>query len=111
MTDRLLPRYVADLGRGMPATKRREAHSTCPTEILEFPSISNNTNSHRSLHASETSLSFCCRQIHHKSVLTNSRSHARVVTEIQLMIRKPHTDCFPTPATFTWQGAGEGTFM
>jgi len=28
------------------------------------------------------------------------------------MMRKPHTDCFPTPATFTWlQGAGEGTFM
>jgi len=27
------------------------------------------------------------------------------------MMRKPHTDCFPTPATFTWQGAGEGAFM
>jgi len=27
------------------------------------------------------------------------------------MKRKPHTDCFPTPATFMWQGAGEGTFM
>src|SRR5260370_41625323 len=23
------------------------------------------------------------------------------------MMRKPHTDCFPTPATFTWQGAGK----
>jgi len=27
------------------------------------------------------------------------------------MMRKPHTDCYPTPATFMWQGAGEGTFM
>jgi len=27
------------------------------------------------------------------------------------MMRKPHTDCFATPATFAWQGAGEGTFM
>jgi len=25
------------------------------------------------------------------------------------MIRKPHTDCFPTPAAATWQG--QGTFM
>jgi len=27
------------------------------------------------------------------------------------MMRKRHADCFPTPATFMWQGAGEGTFM
>jgi len=27
------------------------------------------------------------------------------------MMRKPHTDYCPTPATFMWQGAGEGTFM
>jgi len=31
--------------------------------------------------------------------------------ELQTMMRTPHTDCFPTPATFTWQGAGEGMFM
>ena len=44
-------------------------------------------------------------------VLTNLRSHATVITEITAMMRKPHTDCFPTPATFMWQGAGKGTFM
>jgi len=27
------------------------------------------------------------------------------------MMRKPHTDCYPTPATFMWQGAGKGTVM
>jgi hypothetical protein len=26
------------------------------------------------------------------------------------MMRKPHTDCFPTPSTFTWQGAGKAAF-
>jgi len=27
------------------------------------------------------------------------------------MMRQPHIDYCPTPATFTWQGAGEGMFM
>jgi hypothetical protein len=31
--------------------------------------------------------------------------------ELQAMIRKPHTDYCPTPATFMWQGAGKGTVM
>jgi hypothetical protein len=31
--------------------------------------------------------------------------------ELQAMMRKPHTDYFPTPATFMWQGAGKGTVM
>src|SRR5258708_5873492 len=47
----------------------------------------------------------------HFGVLTDSRNNARVITETLAMMRKPHTDCFPTPATFTWQGAGKGTFM
>jgi hypothetical protein len=48
---------------------------------------------------------------HHFWVLTNFWNDVKVETEIHVMIRKPHTDCFPTPATFTWQGAGVGTFM
>jgi len=43
--------------------------------------------------------------------LTNFGNDVTVETELQAMMRKPHTDCFPTPATFAWQGAGEGTFM
>jgi len=27
------------------------------------------------------------------------------------MMRNPHLDCFPTPATAMWQGAGKVTFM
>ena len=48
---------------------------------------------------------------HHFRVLTEFQTHARVILEIHAMMRKRHTDCLATPATFTWQGAGEGTFM
>lgn len=48
---------------------------------------------------------------HHFWLLTNFWNDVTVKTELQAMMRKPHTDCFPTPATATWQGAGEGTFM
>ena len=36
-----------------------------------------------------------------------------VFEELCLELLKLHWSrhCFPTPATFTWQGAGEGTFM
>jgi hypothetical protein len=58
-------------------------------------------------------------QPQHFWVLTNSRFDVRVKTELHVdlhteldkMIRTPHTDCYPMPATFAWQGAGEGTFM
>jgi hypothetical protein len=50
-------------------------------------------------------------QYRHFWVLTNFGNDVRVEIELQAMMRKPHTDCFPTPATFAWQGAGEGTFM
>jgi hypothetical protein len=44
-------------------------------------------------------------------VLTNSRNDVKVIIELQAMMRKPHTDCLLTPATFMWQGAGKGTVM
>ncbi len=46
-----------------------------------------------------------------KMVLTNFGNDVTVEIELQAMMRKPHADCFPTPAATTRQGAGEGTFM
>ncbi len=44
-------------------------------------------------------------------VLTNFGNDVTVEIKLQAMMRKPHTDCFPTPATFAWQGAGKSTVM
>src|SRR5438034_115881 len=51
----------------------------------------------------------CANDTHRFGVLTNLRNDVTVEIELQAMMRKPHTDCFPTPATATWQGAGKGT--
>jgi hypothetical protein len=44
-------------------------------------------------------------------MLTNSWNSVKVEIEVQAMMRKPHTDFFPTPAAEQRQDAGEGTFM